>query len=195
MVWNFVNKLQKSIHHKYTFSAGTTSSCDLSHLDQGEKLIYTGAREKQANKQKLLSCTCYLKSSHRSFINSTLAGRASTSNPGGLWSTLIQASWHGWLRRQYGKMLVRSHKSEKNGQECEGWSSHGCNDHEMMEFRMVWGRNGTNSRTTALDLRIADSGLFRHLLSAGQLVGFQGSPPPSSRMTCPDEQNIKQEWQ
>lgn len=96
-----------------------------------------------------------------------------------------------------GRCSVQSHtyKSEKNGQECEGCSRHGCNDHEMMEFRMVGERNKTNSRTTALDLRRADSGLFRDLLAAGQLIGFQGSPPPSSRMVCSDEQNIKQQWQ
>lgn len=50
-------------------------------------------------------------------------------------------------------------------------------------------------RTTALDLRRADSGLFRDLLAAEQLVGFQGSPPSSSRMVCHGEQNIMQEWQ
>lgn len=42
-----------------------TSPCDPSHLDQGEKLIYIGTREKQPTKQKLLICTSYMKSSHR----------------------------------------------------------------------------------------------------------------------------------
>lgn len=85
---------------------------------------------------------------------------------GGLWSTLI-TSWHRWSRSQWGEMLCwTSYLQIRTGQECQGWSSNGCNDYEMMEIRILWGGNETNSRITALDVRRADLGLSRDLLAA-----------------------------
>lgn len=40
----------------------------------------------------------------------------------------------------------------------------GCSDKDMMEFRMPRGKNKANSRSTALDMRRADLGLFSDLL-------------------------------
>lgn len=40
----------------------------------------------------------------------------------------------------------------------------GCSDKDMMEFRMPRGKNKANSRSTTLDMRRADLGLFSDLL-------------------------------
>ncbi|GAB0208304.1 mitochondrial enolase superfamily member 1 [Grus japonensis] len=40
----------------------------------------------------------------------------------------------------------------------------GCSDHEMVEFRILRGRSGAESRITTLDFRRANSGLFKDLL-------------------------------
>ena len=42
--------------------------------------------------------------------------------------------------------------------------NHGCSNHELMEFRMSYGRNRIPSRITALDFSRANFGLFKQLL-------------------------------
>lgn len=64
-----------------------------------------------------------------------------------------------------------------------------------MKIRILGSRNKGNSKITTLEFRRDNSDLFRHLLGRipwenvlgekrrpGELVGFQGSPPPISRM-------------
>lgn len=69
----------------------------------------------------------------------------------------------------------------------------GYSDHEMVEVRILRGTSRANSRITTLDFWRADWNPFRDLFgkipwetalerSPGELVGFQGSPPPCSRM-------------
>lgn len=71
----------------------------------------------------------------------------------------------------------------------------------MVDIRNLRGRDGANSRTTTLDFWRAKFVLFNDLLgripwdmalkrSPGELVVFQWSPPPSSRMVC----SIRQKW-
>jgi len=83
--------------------------------------------------------------------------------------------------------------------------SHSCSDHEMVELS---GGKNQKSGITFLDCRRANFGLFRDLLGripmgdhSGEkrgtvnIVDFQGSPPLSSRMVHPREQDIYQKWQ
>ena len=40
----------------------------------------------------------------------------------------------------------------------------GCRDHELMEFRILRGGNKAKNRTTSLDFRRTDFGVFKDLL-------------------------------
>ena len=74
----------------------------------------------------------------------------------------------------------------------------------MVEFRILRGRSRAKSRIATLDFRRPDFGLFSDLLGRvpreegpgdrtglAKLADFHGSPPESSRMTDPHEQEVK----
>ncbi|GAB0181788.1 mitochondrial enolase superfamily member 1 [Grus japonensis] len=55
-------------------------------------------------------------------------------------------------------------KKERLVEDVKVGGSLGCNDHEMVEFRILRGRSRAISRTTTLDFRRANFGLFKDLL-------------------------------
>lgn len=91
--------------------------------------------------------------------------------------------------------LVLTNKEEELVGHVKIRSSLGCSVNEMVKFRVLRGGDKANCRIVALDFRRADFDLFRNLLgrflcnmvpeqksATADLVGFQGSCPPSSRM-------------
>ncbi|GAB0185859.1 hypothetical protein GRJ2_001051200 [Grus japonensis] len=80
-----------------------------------------------------------------------------------------------------------------------------CSNHEMVEFRIVRGESKTKSRIPNLNLGRADFACSACVnpmecgpgenKTPGELVDFQGTSPPGSRMFCPDKQEIRQRWQ
>lgn len=80
----------------------------------------------------------------------------------------------------------------------------GCSDDEMVEFRILKRGNKAKGRITTTDFRRAHFGVFRHQLEripwetalkrreVQDLVAFQESPFPSSKMVHLHMQEIKQ---
>lgn len=90
--------------------------------------------------------------------------------------------------------LIFKNKEELLGRHMKAVSSCVCSDHEIVELRILRGGNKTNCRITTMDI---SSSLFRDLpgkllrdgpgekRGQGELVDFQRSPFPSSRMFHP----------
>lgn len=62
--------------------------------------------------------------------------------------------------------------------------SHGCSNHEMVEFRLLRGGSKAKSKITSLDFRRADYGFSKDLLGR-VLWGSESLPSPSSGAVHP----------
>lgn len=62
--------------------------------------------------------------------------------------------------------------------------SHGCSNHEVVEFRLLRGRSKAKSKITSLDFRRADYGFSKDLL-VRVLWDSESLPPPSSGAVHP----------